>query len=94
MLNSYDENQLALELDGGQHTDTARYDERRNAWLRAQGIEVLRFWNNQALTETEAVMETIYRALTSTDLTTSLTPSRLRPPRFALPACGRGESSA
>jgi len=69
-----DEKQLAIELDGGQHTDTVRYDERRDAWLRAQGIEVLRFWNNQVLTETEEVMETIYRALTSTVPTTSPVP--------------------
>jgi very-short-patch-repair endonuclease len=60
-----DEKKLAIELDGGQHADAVNYDERRDAWLRAQGVQVLRFWNNQVLEETEAVMEAIYRTLTA-----------------------------
>ncbi|MDH4286657.1 MAG: endonuclease domain-containing protein [Gallionella sp.] len=57
------EKKLAIELDGGQHVETADYDQHRDNWLRSQGIHVLRFWNNQILTETEAVMEVIYRAI-------------------------------
>lgn len=55
------EKQLGVELDGGQHGEVVAYDQRRDDWLRAQGIQVLRFWNNQMLAETEAVMEEIYR---------------------------------
>lgn len=38
---------LAVELDGGQHCeDTGKaYDERRTAYLRQKGIQVLRFSN-------------------------------------------------
>lgn len=57
------EKQLGVELDGGQHGDEAAYDQRRDDWLRGKGIQVLRFWNNQMLAETEAVMEAIYRAV-------------------------------
>jgi very-short-patch-repair endonuclease len=58
-----DEKKLGIELDGGQHAEAVDYDARRDAWLRTQGIRVLRFWNNQVLTETEAVMEAIYSEL-------------------------------
>ena len=53
---------LAIELDGGQHAENAahQYDEKRSAWLQAQGITVLRFWNNEVLTNTEGVLQTIY----------------------------------
>jgi adenine-specific DNA-methyltransferase len=57
------EKKIGIELDGGQHTEAVAYDQRREDWLRAQGIQVLRFWNNQMLAETEAVMEAIYRAV-------------------------------
>ena len=44
-------NRLIIELDGSQHEGSTR-DEIRDAWLRAQGFRILRFWNidiNQAL---------------------------------------------
>lgn len=47
------EKKLCVELDGGQHMEAAAYDQQRDAWLRGQGICVLRFWNNQVLMETE-----------------------------------------
>ncbi len=61
------EKQLGIELDGGQHGETVAYDQRRDDWLRGQGIQVLRFWNNQMLAEAEAVMEVIYRAVVEND---------------------------
>ena len=57
------EHKLALELDGSHHAEQKGYDEARDEWLGEQGIRVLRFWNNQVLTETEAVLETIYNQL-------------------------------
>ncbi len=59
---------LAIELDGGQHSEAAqqRRDARRTRVLEAQGVRVLRFWNNEVLAETEAVLETIWNALTPT----------------------------
>ncbi len=59
------EEKLAIELDGSQHAESVAYDQHRDSWLRARGIRVLRFRNNQMLTETEAVLETIYLSLLS-----------------------------
>jgi very-short-patch-repair endonuclease len=61
------EARLAIELDGGQHTKTrqAMHDEERTQYLKHEGVCVLRFWNHEALIETEAVLETIWNAITS-----------------------------
>lgn len=61
---------LVVELDGGRHT--TRSDAARTACLESQGFRVLRFWNDQVLVETEAVLDVIYRA--SQDLPSPLTP--------------------
>jgi len=50
---------LVIEVDGGQHADRRVEDEQRTAWLEKQGYKVLRFWNNQVLFETHAVVEKI-----------------------------------
>jgi very-short-patch-repair endonuclease len=52
---------LIIELDGGQHgmPKALRHDERRTAWLTARGYNVLRFWNNDVLRNTEGVLELI-----------------------------------
>ena len=56
---------LAVELDGGQHCapEGAKSGRRRDAWLAEQGVRVLRFWNNDVLRETEAVLEAIWEGL-------------------------------
>lgn len=46
---------LVVELDGSQHGGEG--DVRRTLNLEAQGVTVLRFWNDQALRETEAVLQ-------------------------------------
>ena len=53
---------LIIELDGSQHIDSA-HDQRRDAFLLEQGYRVLRFWNNDALTEMDVVCETILAAI-------------------------------
>ncbi|MDP3538125.1 MAG: DUF559 domain-containing protein [Azonexus sp.] len=60
------EKKLVVELDGGQHSDTAAKDEARTRELAASGFRVLRLWNNQVFQETEAVIETIMVALAET----------------------------
>ena len=57
---------LAIEIDGGQHnTDAGRAaDEKRSLFLIQQGITVLRFWNNEVLQQTDAVLEKIYLQVT------------------------------
>ena len=56
---------LIVELDGGQHADQADYDERRTQHLQARGYRVLRFWNNDVLTNLEDVLEVILEGLAS-----------------------------
>ena len=53
---------LIVEADGGQHSDV-RADECRTCYLRSHGYRVLRFWNNDVLTRTEAVLEQIHATL-------------------------------
>ena len=59
------EAKLIVELDGGQHQDND-YDVQRDAELKALGFTVLRFWNNQVLQETQAVLAEILRVLETT----------------------------
>jgi very-short-patch-repair endonuclease len=58
---------LAIELDGGQHGFAAnvRRDNRRTAELKATGIRVLRFWNNELTDNFAGVLETIYREVSA-----------------------------
>jgi very-short-patch-repair endonuclease len=56
---------LVIEVDGGQHNwdEHARADRRRDAYLRSQGFRVLRFWNNDVLSNPDGVEEVIREAL-------------------------------
>ena len=58
-----DELQLAVELDGGQHQELANYDAERTEKLGKQGIRVLRFWNNDVMTQTEVVMMDLFNKI-------------------------------
>ncbi|MGD9889088.1 MAG: endonuclease domain-containing protein [Halothiobacillaceae bacterium] len=73
------EHSLVIELDGGQHGEQRRYDAQRDQWLAVQGLRVLRFWNNQVLQETEAVLTVIWDALPDE----SPVPETLLPPTNA-----------
>jgi very-short-patch-repair endonuclease len=53
---------LVIEIDGGQHLGSAN-DELRDRWLRERGYRVLRFWNHEALKNTEGVLAVIAAAL-------------------------------
>ncbi|HUD24915.1 MAG TPA: endonuclease domain-containing protein, partial [Burkholderiaceae bacterium] len=59
------ESRLIIELDGGQHQEQARLDRRRDELLRARGFRVLRFWNDDVLQRTRAVLEEIWTAASS-----------------------------
>jgi very-short-patch-repair endonuclease len=54
---------LVIEADGGQHSAYA--DMRRDAAIRAAGYEILRFWNNEILSNTGGVLEIIHETLAS-----------------------------
>jgi very-short-patch-repair endonuclease len=49
-----------IEADGGHHSEQAEYDAQRDNWLRSQGFTVLRFWNNDILSNTDGVVERIF----------------------------------
>ena len=52
---------LIIEVDGGQHTPER--DAQRTAYLESQGFRIIRFWNNEVLTNMEGVWSTIVEAL-------------------------------
>jgi adenine-specific DNA-methyltransferase len=67
---------LIIELDGGQHVDATDHDIERTRFLVAQGYRVIRFWNNDVLSNTDGVLERIAESV-------STSPSH---------ACGAGPS--
>jgi very-short-patch-repair endonuclease len=56
---------LIVELDGGQHVEMVAKDAERTRRLEGMGYRVLRFWNNDVLMNTEAVLGVILEALAS-----------------------------
>jgi len=56
------ERKLIIEVDGGQHAENPR-DTRRDAFLKADGFRVLRFWNSDVLSNLDGVLTTILAAL-------------------------------
>ncbi|HLY57720.1 MAG TPA: endonuclease domain-containing protein [Stellaceae bacterium] len=54
---------LVIELDGGQHAERVNADVRRTEWLNEQGFEVVRFWNNDVLSNIEGVLTIIRQRL-------------------------------
>ena len=51
---------VVVELDGGQHAENVKVgDEKRDMFLQTKGYRVLRFWNNEVLTNMEGVLEAI-----------------------------------
>ncbi|HUF21886.1 MAG TPA: DUF559 domain-containing protein [Burkholderiales bacterium] len=56
---------VVVEFDGGLHAESTT-DPVRDAWLARQGFRILRFWNNEVLNNTEAVLERIAQHLDRT----------------------------
>ena len=57
------EKKLVIEIDGGQHQLRVDADSKRTKWLESQGFRVIRFWNNEVLTEPETIQEAILNEL-------------------------------
>ena len=53
---------LVIEVDGGQHADSAT-DEARTRMIEGYGYRVIRFWNNDVLSNTDGVVVRITEAL-------------------------------
>jgi very-short-patch-repair endonuclease len=73
------EHRLIVEADGSQHADN-KADEIRDTYLKAQGFDVLRFWNTDILTNARGVFDAIYAALSPShpSAATRLPPSPAR----------------
>ena len=49
------ERRVVVEVDGGQHAESER-DDVRDARLREEGFDVVRYWNNDVLKNPEGVL--------------------------------------
>ena len=47
---------LAVEVDGGQHAERKQADDHRTEWLATKGLTVVRYWNNDVLSNLEGVL--------------------------------------
>jgi very-short-patch-repair endonuclease len=59
------ERKLVIELDGGQHVERRKDDDRRTASLAMGSWRVMRFWDDDVLLRTADVLEMIVRTLTA-----------------------------
>jgi very-short-patch-repair endonuclease len=59
---------VIIEVDGSQHgnDENIQRDEARTRWLNSEDYRVLRFWNNDVMTRTDAVLEAIHTVLAVT----------------------------
>ena len=66
---------LVIELDGSQHSGREVEDGERTRVLAAAGYLVLRFWNNEVLTNLDGVLEVILGSVVSARRNPSPCPS-------------------
>jgi very-short-patch-repair endonuclease len=57
---------VIVEVDGSQHAMRSAADKERTKVLQANGYRVLRYWNNDVLTNIDGVLADIHRAITRT----------------------------
>jgi len=53
---------LVIEVDGGQHAENTA-DDARTRMIESYGYQVIRFWNNDVLNNTDGVVQRITEAL-------------------------------
>jgi very-short-patch-repair endonuclease len=56
---------IVIEVDGGQHGARSAADDERTRILEANGYRVLRYWNNDVLSNIDGVLEDILSAINS-----------------------------
>jgi very-short-patch-repair endonuclease len=84
------EHSLVIEVDGGQHDGQAS-DLARDRWLADQGFRVMRFWNNEVLNNTDAVLSRILETAADPAYPSPGPPLRGAPPS---PTRGEGKSNS
>jgi very-short-patch-repair endonuclease len=79
---------LVIELDGESHDfdERQRADQRRDAFFGAEGFQVLRFTNEQVMSNREGVVEAIRQA--------NIAGARGSPPSLTLPHKGGGNGES
>ena len=77
--------QLVVEVDGGQHAEQRKQaDQRRTQWLAEKGVTVVRYWNNEVLSNLEGVLGDLLAH-------TERLSQRWQPPPRPSPLQGEGE---
>lgn len=61
------EKNVVIEVDGGQHAENEEKDMQHSAYLNMMRYRVFRFWNNQVMQETDAVLDGIFAVLANPD---------------------------
>lgn len=58
---------IVIEIDGGQHNEINHKmtDGKRVNYLKSRNIQILRFWNNEVLTNKEGIYQNIIGFITS-----------------------------
>jgi very-short-patch-repair endonuclease len=82
------ERRPVIEVDGAQHNEPENVirDTERSIYLQSQGYRILRFWNNEVLTNIDSVMEAILAAMHQDEAG----PPPIPPPHRAKTCGGRG----
>ena len=57
---------IVIEVDGGQPSEQSTHDARRTQFLESEGYRVLRFWNNEVLSNIDGVLEVIQSTVLTT----------------------------
>ena len=65
------EKKMIIEIDGGGHFGS-RSDKIRDRWFQKQGYKILRFWNNDVLMNSDAVIQTIINEVSPSPLSPSI----------------------
>jgi len=58
---------LIIEVDGSQHMSNINYDNTRTQYLESHGFQVIRFWNNDVLTQHRTVLDALALTLSQRD---------------------------
>jgi very-short-patch-repair endonuclease len=79
---------LAVEVDGGQHAELRKKsDDRRTAWLAEKGITVIRYWNNDVLSNLNGVLSDLL-------VQTERLAQAAATPTLTLPLSGGGKTNS
>ena len=81
------DSKMIVEVDGGQHNESRR-DQVRDSYFIERGYRVLRFWNNDVLSNLEGVLTMIVAAI---DPSPGFAPAGAQPPS---PSRGEGRNGA